>query len=208
MNEEKSRWVENSIMRLTLACAESVLGAASLNAVLRVSGLEHYLDAPPRNDNQLVIPGDEYAALFKGIVQMYGEQVARGILRRWGTEFGERGAAARPAAKLLRPMLSLLPLQRRTLTLLDALVHEADHARGEPLHALRVTDDAYHIIFADCLYCRALRTTEPACTAVVGTIEAVLAWGTGRNFAVTETTCQARGDAACTFVIDKQPLHV
>ena len=62
--------------------------------------------------------------------------------------------------------------------------------------------------FNDCLYCAGVHPTEPICYSIVGTLEAVLKWGTGRDFAVREVKCSARGDAACVFEIDKQPLHV
>lgn len=207
MNEHV-RQVENSIMRLALQATESTIGAGGLNAMLRVAGLERYLAQPPLNDDQVSTPGDDYAALFSGLVTMYGEHSARGVFRRWGANFGKLGVDSRPTAKLLRPMLSLLPLKRRAYTLLEALTREADRARGEELHTLAEDDQAYTLTFADCLYCRGLRSTEPICLTLVGTIEAVLLWGTGREFSVAETTCQACGDEVCTFVIDKRPLNV
>lgn len=194
-------------MRLALQATEATIGQNGLNAVLRVTNLERYLTPPP-NDNQLAVPGEDFAALFAGIVSMYGEQSARGLFRRWGANFGRGAVASRPTARLLRPMLNLLPLARRTHTVLEAFVREADHARGETLHTLREDEQAFSVTFADCLYCRNLHTTEPICLTIVGTIESVLQWGTGREFAVSETTCQARDDEACTFVIDKRPFDV
>ncbi|MFN8598468.1 MAG: 4-vinyl reductase [Anaerolineae bacterium] len=202
------RQVENSIMRLALQATEATIGQSGLNAVLRVAGLERLLAQPPANDDHLATPGRDYAALFAGMFNMYGEHSARGVFRRWGANFGKLGVNSRPTAKLLRPMLSLLPLTRRAHTLLEALAREADRARGAALHSLSEDDYAYTLTFADCLYCNDLRTAEPICLTIVGTIEAVLAWGTGRDFTVTETTCQARGDEVCTFVIDKRPLNV
>jgi predicted hydrocarbon binding protein len=53
-----------------------------------------------------------------------------------------------------------------------------------------------------------MHPAEPICFTIVGTLEAVLKWGTGRDFAVREVKCSARGDDLCAFEIDKQPLHV
>ena len=105
-------------------------------------------------------------------------------------------------------LLSLLPLQRRVRTVLDALVNEANAARGEALHTLTDKRDQYVLTFNDCLYCANMHPAEAICYTVVGTLEAVLKWGTGRDFTVREVKCAARGDAACVFEIDKQPLHV
>ncbi len=203
-----SRRIENSIMRLALRATEATLGQSGLYALLRLAGLEHYIEHPPRNDNQLDTPGTDLSALLSAILHMYGEQSTRGLFRRWGALFGQGGVESRPTAKLLRPMLSVLPLNRRVLTLLETLVREADQARGETLHTITETNDAFVVVFNDCLYCHSLRTSEPICMTVVGTLEAVLKWGTGRDYTVTETACAARGDEACTFVIDKRPLNV
>ena len=202
------RRIENSIMRLALRATEATLGQSGLYALLRLAGLENYIEHPPRNDNQLDTPGTDLSALLSAILHMYGEQSTRGLFRRWGALFGQGGVESRPTAKLLRPMLSFLPLNRRVLTVLETLVREADQARGEILHTVTETDDAFVVVFNDCLYCHSLRTSEPICLTVVGTLEAVLKWGTGRDYTVTETTCAACGDEACTFVIDKRPLNV
>lgn len=202
------RRIENSIMRLALRATEATLGQSGLYALLRLAGLEHYIEHPPRNDNQLDTPGTDLSALFSAILHMYGEQSTRGLFRRWGALFGQGGVESRPTAKLLRPVLSVLSLNRRALTVLETLAREADQARGEALHSVTETNDAFVVVFNDCLYCHSLRTSEPICMTVVGTLEAVLKWGTGRDYTVTETACAARGDEACTFVIDKRPLNV
>jgi predicted hydrocarbon binding protein len=105
-------------------------------------------------------------------------------------------------------MLSLLPLQRRVRTLLDAIVNEANTARGEALHTLTDKPDQYVLTFNDCLYCAGMHPIEPICFTVVGILETTLKWGAGRDFTVREVKCHAHGDAACVFEIDKQPLPV
>ena len=208
MSEPKQRWVENSIMRLALSSSEATLGKSGYYAVIRVAGLDRLLDAPPPDNTQLETPGEDFSALLNAIVGMYGEIPTRGLFRRWGATFGEAAVKRRSSAALLRPMLSLLPLQRRVRTVLNALMNEADAARGEPLHTLADRRDQYILTFHDCLYCAGMHPAEPICYAIVGTIESALKWGTGRDFAVREVKCSARGDAACVFEIDKEPLRV
>ena len=206
MSEPKQRWVENSIMRLALSSTEATLGKSGYYAAVHVAGLDRLLDAPPPDNTQLETPGEDFSALLTAIVNMYGETTTRGLFRRWGAAFGGAALRRRPSAALLRPMLSLLPLQRRVRTVLNAALNEADAARGEALHTLRDKRDQYVLIFNDCLYCAGMHPAEPICYAVVGTLETILKWGTGRDFAVREVKCSARGDAACVFEIDKQPL--
>jgi bacteriochlorophyll 4-vinyl reductase len=208
MSGPKQRWVENSIMRLALSSTEATLGTSGYHAVLNMAGLDRLLETPPPDNAKLETPGADFSALLNAILSMYGEVSTRGLLRRWGAAFAEAGVKRRPSALLLRPMLSLLPLQRRMRTLLDALVNEADAARGEALHTLTDERDQYVVTFNDCLYCAGMRPLEPICYTIVGTLEAVLQWGTGRDFNVREVKCAAHGEAACVFEIDKQPLHV
>jgi bacteriochlorophyll 4-vinyl reductase len=208
MSELKSRWVENSIMRLALTSTEQTLGQSGYYAVVNVAGLNRLLEAPPPDNTRLDTPGEDFAALLNGILKMYGEIPTRGVFRRWDATFGRLGVKRRPSATLLRPMLSLLPLQRRVRTILDALIREADTARGEALHTLSERPDFYILTFRDCLYCDGMHPAEPICFTLVGTLEVVLKWGTGRDFMVREVKCRARGAAACVFEIDKQPLHV
>ena len=195
-------------MRLALSSTEATLGKSGYYAVVHVAGLDRLLETPPPDNTKLETPGDDFSALLNAILNMYGEPSSRGLFRRWGTTFGTTAVKRRPSAKLLKPMLSLLPLQRRVRTLLDAVVNEANTARGEALHRLSDKPDQYVLTFNDCLYCANMHPTEPICFAVVGILETVLKWGTGRDFTVREVKCHARGDAACVFEIDKQPLHV
>jgi bacteriochlorophyll 4-vinyl reductase len=207
MNELKPRRVENSIMRLALSSTEATVGQNGYHAIVHVAGLDRLLETPPPDNAQLETPAEEFSALLNAILNMYGEVSTRGLFRRWGVKFGETALKRRPSATLLRPMLSLLPLQRRMRTVLDALVNEATAARGEALQTLADESDRYVLTFNDCLYCAGMHPAEPICYTIVGTVEAVLKWGTGRDFAVREVKCAARGDAACIFEIDKQPLH-
>lgn len=208
MNEPKQRRVENSIMRLALTSTEVTVGKSGYHAIAHVAGLDRLLETPPPDNSQLETPGEDFAALLNAILNMYGESSSRGLFRRWGATFGATAVKRRPSAKLLKPMLSLLPLQRRVRTVLDALVNEANAARGEALHTLTDKRDQYVLTFNDCLYCAGMHTAESICYTIVGTLEAVLKWGTGRDFTVREVKCTAHGDAACVFEIDKQPLNV
>jgi bacteriochlorophyll 4-vinyl reductase len=208
MSEPQPRVVENSIMRLALSSTEATLGKSGYHAVAHVAGLDRLLEAPPPDNTKLETPGEDFSALLNAILNMYGEPSTRGLFRRWGAEFGTTAVRRRPSAKLLKPMLALLPLQRRAHTVLDALINEGNNARGAALHALREKPDQYVLTFNDCLYCAGMHPLEPICFTIVGIVETVLKWGTGRDFTVRETQCHARGAVACVFEIDKQPLHV
>ena len=207
-SETHPRRVENSIMRLMLTSLEATLGKNGYYAVLRMAGLDPYIDALPPDNHNLDTPGENLSALYHGILSMYGEGSARGLFRRCGVVFGKAAVKRRPSAALLRPMLRVLPVQRRSRALLDAVIDEANRMRGERLHTWQDDLDHYTITFRDCLQCASLHPAEPICFTIVGVFETTLKWGTGRDFAVREVRCRARGDEACVFEIGKQPLHV
>ncbi len=208
MSETQPRRVENSIMRLALTSTELTLGKNGYYAVLHLAGLDVYAETSLPDNHDLETPGENFAALFNGMLTMYGEGPARGLFRRWGNLFGTTALKRRPSAILLKPLLRVLPIQRRVRTILDAVVDESNQARGAELHTLQDEIDHYTLTFRDCLYCSGLHPAEPICYAVVGTLEAALKWGTGRDFAVREVQCHARGADACVFEVNKQPLHV
>jgi bacteriochlorophyll 4-vinyl reductase len=191
-----------------LTSTETTLGQSGYHAVMHVAGLDRLLETPPPDNTKLETPGAEFSALLNAILNMYGESSSRGLFRRWGTAFGATAVRHRPSARLLKPMLTVLPLQRRVRTLLNAVVNEANTARGAELHTLTDKPDHYLLTFDDCLYCAGMHPLEPICFTIVGILEATLKWGAGRDFTVREAQCHARGDAACVFAIDKQPLHV
>jgi len=208
MSEQQPRRLENSVMRLALSTTEATLGKSGYYAVVHVAGLDRLLETPPPDNTQLETPDEDFSALLNAILNMYGESSSRGLFRRWGTAFGATIMKRRPSAKLLKPMLAVLPLQRRVHTVLDAVVREANNARGAELHTLHDTSEQSVLTFNDCLHCAGMHPAEPICFTIVGILEATLKWGTGRDFTVREVQCHARGAAACVFAIDKQPLHV
>ena len=58
-----------------------------------------------------------------------------------------------------------------------------------------------------CPLCWERKAEEPICHLAVGLLQEALYWVSGgKVFNVEETACIARGDAACTIVIDQTPL--
>ena len=58
-----------------------------------------------------------------------------------------------------------------------------------------------------CPLCWERKTSEPVCNLAVGLLQEALYWlSGGKIFHVEEIACVARGDPACTIVIDAAPL--
>jgi predicted hydrocarbon binding protein len=58
-----------------------------------------------------------------------------------------------------------------------------------------------------CPLCWERKTSEPVCYLAVGLLQEALYWlSGGKIFSVEEIACIARGDPACTIVVDPTPL--
>jgi len=201
---ETRRWISNSMMRHTLQVLEELLARNGLMAALRLSGLERYIDDLPPDNDAMDIPRGDINALFAAIVGMYGDQGARGVLRRWGRAFAVRRLRRRFALRLLRLGLRLVPTEKSTHYVLARLLHHLDLASEDRPPALEDSGVSYFLELADCLYCPGPNPSQPYGNAVVGLIEGLLRWSTGRDFDVTEQPGAAQG--AVLLEIHKQPI--
>ena len=201
---ETQRWITNSQMRLALVVVGDLLGHTGQTAVLRFSRLERYIDQLPPDDGRLDIPRSDITELFSGIVSMFGEQGARGVLRRWGRAFAARRLERQAALRLRRLGLRLVPAERRARYALDTLLPHVDLAR--PGHSPLIDDQGEYFVIElrDCLYCQGKNVSHPTCPAVIGLLEGVLRWATGSDYDVIE---DAPSDPdAHPFRIRKRPL--
>ena len=73
----------NALMRQALVAIEEVMGQKGLNAVLRTSHLDQYIDHLPPDDLNPAINASDYARLNQAIEEFYGRG-GRGILQRIG----------------------------------------------------------------------------------------------------------------------------
>jgi predicted hydrocarbon binding protein len=59
-----------------------------------------------------------------------------------------------------------------------------------------------------CPVCWERHTEQPVCHLAVGILQESLYWVSGgKYYQVQETHCIAKGDPACTIVVDKQPVE-
>jgi predicted hydrocarbon binding protein len=135
---------------------------------------------------------------------MFGDQGARGVLRRWGRAFAVRSLEARFALPLMRPVLRLLPAERSAPYVLARLLHHLDLASEEQPPTIGDRGEYYILQITDCLYCFGPGQSQSHCVAVLGLLEGLLRWTTGNDHDVTEESPVAPG--APIFKIRKQPI--
>lgn len=198
------RWISNAQMRTALQVVGELLGRNGQNAVLRLAGLERYIDQLPPDNDQMEIPRGDISTLFAGIVSMFGDQGARGVFRRWGHAFAVQRARRRFALRLLRPAMRLFSAERSARLVLERLLHHIDLAREDQPPAIEDRGDSYLLQLEDCVYCYTSTQTQSNCLTVIGLLEGLLRWATGHDFDVTEERSSTSG--AQQFKIRKRPI--
>ncbi len=119
----------NALMRQALVAIEEVMGQKGLNAVLRTSQLEQYIDHLPPDDLNPAVNASDYARLNAAIEDFYGRG-GRGILQRIGKASFEYAIREQSAlfglAGVALKVLSTKARVRFVLTRMAATVKKAN----------------------------------------------------------------------------------
>jgi predicted hydrocarbon binding protein len=100
----------------------------------------------------------------------------------------------------------LLPLGVKIKVGVNAMADTFNKTSDQIVRIEEVPDRFYYHIDR-CPVCWGRTADVPICHAGLGLLQEGLHWVTGgKNIWVEETHCIAKGDPACTYVIDKRPL--
>lgn len=193
--------------RIILLGMEEVIGQGGVNAVLRLAGHEEWIGNYPRASMERTFPFSSVSTLHQSLEQIYGPRGGRGLALRTGRacfkyglkEYGSMMGITEMAFRLL-PLSTKLRTGARTFA--DLFNRHTDQkVRLEETE----TQILWHI--ERCPLCWERKETEPVCHLAVGVLQEALYWlSGGKVFNVEETACIAKGDPACTIVIDRTPL--
>jgi hypothetical protein len=197
----------NKIGRIILLAMEEIMGRNGVNAVLNLSKLRRLINNYPPNNFDRQFNFEDVGAIQQALDEMYGPRGGRGLALRAGR------ACFKYGLKEFGPVLGIADLAFRLLPInmklkVGAEVF-ADTFNKYTDQRVRLTDDADQIYWHNerCPVCWGRKSDIVCCHLVVGILQESLYWVSGgKNFAVQETTCIARGDETCTFVVDKKPL--
>ncbi len=198
-NSVPDRLLPNRRLRRVLLAIQDNMGRNGLNAVLKLAGLQRYMNALPPDNDDAEIRASEYAALLQGIETQYGSG-ARGQLNRIGHATFRQIVAADPLAwRVLAFTNRLFPPKQR---LRRALAKLATHL-AEPDGKVAVYTDDQRLLFADdtgdSTWGRQ-RNTE-ICWLTLGQLQECITWAAGVPYDVTEIACKAKGDPGCKFEV-------
>lgn len=194
----------NALLLQILKGIEEVLGKNGLNAVLRSSRLERFIDDPPPNNLESNVLASEYANLNAAIEEFTG-RAGKGMLQRigrasfrWGIKeqsavMGLAGIALKALPQRLRKRAILLGLRKGLMDVVDYGLVDVQDQDGVMVY----TDYA-------CTICHTRHSDQAVCHLYTGTLGEAMVMATGkdfREFEIVETHCKAKGDGFCRFEI-------
>jgi predicted hydrocarbon binding protein len=193
--------------RIILLAMEEVLGHEGTRSILRQASLASYLDNLPEARSDKTFSFGTVSRLIESLEQAYGPQSGRGTALRIGRACFQYG---------LREYGSMLGLTEMAFRLLPLSSKFSVGSRSFAELFNKYTDQVVRIEEKEgklfwhidrCPLCWERHATEPVCHLAVGLLQESLYWlSNGKIFNVEEIACIARGDAACTIVIDKTPI--
>lgn len=193
--------------RIIFLGMEEVMGRNGVDALLQLASLESFIQNYPPARADRSFPFETVSQLQSTLEQAYGPRGGRGLALRIGR------ACFKYGLKEYGSMLGLTQMAFRMLPLSTKL-----HSGAKTFADLfnkhtdqRVTIEEKETQFfwriERCPLCWDRRSEQPVCHLAVGVIQESLYWlSGGKIFNVEETTCIARGDPACTIVVDKSPF--
>jgi len=197
----------NKMGRIILLAMEEIMGRNGVNAALNLAKMRHLINNYPPNNFDRQFRFDDIGAIMQSLDDMYGPRGGRSLALRAGR------ACFKYGLKEFGPVLGIADLAFRLLPLnmklkVGAEVF-ADTFNKYTDQRVRLSDDEDQIFWHNerCPICWDRKTDIPCCHLAVGILQESLYWVSGgKNFSVEEIACVARGDDACTIVIDKKPM--
>lgn len=193
--------------KIILLGMEEVMGVNGVDALLRLAPLENFVQNSPQVNAEHAFSFETVSLLQSTLEQAYGPRGGRGLALRVGRACFKHGL------KEYGSMLGLTEIAFRLLPL-SAKLHTGAKTFADLFN--KHTDQKVHVEEKDnnifwhierCPLCWERKAEEPICHLAVGLLQEALYWVSGgKVFNVEETACIARGDAACTIVIDQTPL--
>jgi bacteriochlorophyll 4-vinyl reductase len=201
MSNSEDLVIVNTLMRQALTAVEEVMGKNGLNAVLRMVGLEQYVDNLPPDDLNPSVKSSDYARLNEAIENFYGRG-GRGMLRRIGRASFQYAVREQSALLGLAGVaIKLLPRKQQIRFILNSLANALKKTNPQVQVEVEEADGKFAYVAHTCSICYGRQSDKPICHLYVGSISEAVQWATGQPYQVQETHCIAKGDPYCRFEV-------
>jgi predicted hydrocarbon binding protein len=197
---DKTRPLPNYMMHFILTQLEGYIGMNGTDALLNYTGFGRLKDHYPPNDLNPGEPVATLTALVSGLMDVYGENGYRALLRDVG---------ARSFHVMLQTMPWYFGLEdgtpkdgspaERYTSMYRSAFEKASQIFGLDL-SLEVGPDRIIDEARDCIWCSGLKTSGPICIFTEDFYGAMARWTGMDDARVVETHCMAAGDDRCRFV--------
>lgn len=176
------------------------LGQKNFSAVLEKAGLPSNWSAPAHwSGLDVATAAESYASLQKALRTYYGRG-ARGTLMRvgsnlWGHLLNDSSMITKAQSKIIKG----LPVTARRKSALELLAKQLGNQRGDvTVHTLDLD-----LLLADHASPGTLgqNETDHICYVTLGLLRECLFWATEQEHDIQESSCRAKGDEACEFLI-------
>lgn len=211
MATRKEYFQSNRITRIYLDALGEIIGRHGLSALLRLAGLDRWIEAPPPYDEQLAVDFVDFTALNVTLEEMYGVRGGRALALRAGrVSFHAILEQLGAQEKLEAGGFHELPLPVRIATLLKKI---AEVMAGETDAKIRIsqeTDDRllYHLEPSASCWART-HVERPVCHSTMGLLLEAIEWAAGEDeYMVEEVECAATRNIIarpCVFAITRIP---
>lgn len=198
---EDDLYLANAIMLQALVAIEEVMGKKGLDAVLRASKLDQYIENPPPDNLEPSISYADYGRLNQAIEEFYGRG-GKGILKRIGRESFKYGVREQAALLGIAGVaLKLLPKRKRINFIFNALGNAL--VKANPGSEFWVDSRGNNIAYLarTCSICHRRESEGPVCHLFVGSLSEAAKWATGEEMLIRETHCKAKGDPYCRYEV-------
>jgi bacteriochlorophyll 4-vinyl reductase len=201
MVHREDQVIVNALVRQALVAAQEVMGENGLNAVLRASGLDRFIDNLPPDNLDPAVKTSEYARFNQAIEEFYGRG-GRGILQRVGRASFQYAVSNQAALMGLAGVaLKVLPKKQRLQFILNSMADALKKSNPQVKAWVEEIDGKFIYAESTCAICHGRQSDKPICHLYVGSLSEAIKWATGDDYEVRETACLAMGDACCQFEV-------
>jgi predicted hydrocarbon binding protein len=197
----------NRFARLFLLAMEAVMGEASQQTVLSLSGLGELIHTPPPDTLDREFDFAHLSAISQQLEALFGARGGRSMALRVGREMFSLGLNRFGAfAGMKDPAYIALPLDNRVAIGIQTLAAVFTNFTDQTC-AVKTTHEAYLFEVKNSPMAWGRTAERPVCHALVGILQEGLNWSTnGHEFHVQEIECRASGGEMCIFKINKNPI--
>lgn len=205
--EQSGLYYPNKMGRIYITVIEEILGKNGLNAALRLAKLDHLIDNYPPNNLSREFDFANLAALDSALDEMVGPRGGRALSLRAGQAVFSQGMQGFASFVGMADLaFRLLPLGIKLKVGLRAMAEVFAKFSDQKTHVIE-KDDHYLYVIERCPVCWGRQGDKPLCHVATGLIQEGVKWVSGgKTYRVVETTCIAKGDSSCTFVVPKEPI--